>query len=342
LACVVAVSFVLVLISFIIPSLSAYVIIPLILLLMLLLGAGFIYSYFGKQLPFVDPDFQQTYATAHSVVSLLVGIAFLLGFVVSLIVILLKQQRIRFIVAALSLAKSCFWDNVYMIFLSFGLSAISLGALYANLRLLEISEVQKQGQHYIDKRIFSILILVEMLWTHGYLQAYADFLFESIAIHWYFNEKKYEEKYSRIGQNLCPSLGLSVKHQGSIVFGWILAYIPESFNVLMHQLEEKADGCYRYCCCCHKWLCEDLSKYCYVGTIMYGQSFCKASSTINDIRQTAKHTFPELYMIGNFYITLMKIFVILTGIIICYFLVVQHPKSFTADLNLLAPLVVIL
>lgn len=161
-----------------------------------------------------------------------------------------------------------------------------------------------------------------MLWTHGYLQALSDFIFESIAIHWYFNEKKYEGGYSRIGKNLCPSLGLSIRHMGSIVFGWVLAYIPESYNVLMHQLEEKADGCYRYCCFCHKWLCEDLSKYCYVGTIMYSQSFCKASGTIRDIRQTAKHTFPELYMIGNFYITLIKIFVILVGIVICYFLVI--------------------
>lgn len=66
-----------------------------------------------------------------------------------------------------------------------------------------------------------------MLWTHGYLQAYSDFLFESIAIHWYYNEKKYENKgYSRIGQNLCPSIGLSIRHVGSIVFGWILAYFP--------------------------------------------------------------------------------------------------------------------
>ena len=75
-----------------------------------------------------------------------------------------------------------------------------------------------------------------MLWTHGYLQAYSDFLFESIAIHWYFNEKKHGSGYSRIGENLCPSISLSFKHMGSIVFGWILAYIPESFNVLMHQL----------------------------------------------------------------------------------------------------------
>jgi hypothetical protein len=78
-----------------------------------------------------------------------------------------------------------------------------------------------------------------------------------------------------------------------------------------------------------------------VGTIIYSQPFCQASRTIRDIRQTAKHTFPELYMIGNFYITLMKIFIILVGVIVCYFLVVQHPRQYTDSLNLIAPLVVI-
>jgi hypothetical protein len=116
-----------------------------------------------------------------------VGIAFIMGFVISLVVILLKQQRIKFIVTALSLAKTCFWDNCYMIFISFALSAVSIGALYLNLKFLEISELGEKGQHYIDKRIFSVLIIVEMIWTHGYLQAYSDFLFESIAIHWYYN-----------------------------------------------------------------------------------------------------------------------------------------------------------
>ena len=40
---------------------------------------------------------------------------------------------------------------------------------------------------------------------------------------------------------------------------------------------------------------------------MYSDNFCQSSKKMKDIRQTAKHTFPELYMIGNFYITLMKI-----------------------------------
>ena len=88
------------------------------------------------------------------------GIAFIVGFVVSLIVIIFKQQRIKFIVAVLRLAKICFWENVYIILISFALSAISLGALYLNLRFLEISELQIEGQHYVDKHVFTILILV--------------------------------------------------------------------------------------------------------------------------------------------------------------------------------------
>lgn len=47
-------------------------------------------------------------------------------------------------------------------------------------------------------------------------------------------------------------------------------------------------------------------------------------------------------MIGNFYITLIKIFTILVGLIICYFLVAQHPDKYTSSLNLLAPLIVII
>lgn len=75
---------------------------------------------------------------------------------------------------------------------------------------------------------------------------------------------------------------------------------------------------------------------------MYSSSFCKASSQVKDIRLTAKHTFPELYMIGNFYITLMKIFIVLTSLIICYFLIAQEKAQlYSKILNLLAPLIVI-
>jgi hypothetical protein len=47
-------------------------------------------------------------------------------------------------------------------------------------------------------------------------------------------------------------------------------------------------------------------------------------------------------MIGNFYITLMKIFIVLTSLIICYFLIAQEKAHLYANiLNLMAPLIVI-
>lgn len=57
---------------------------------------------------------------------------------------------------------------------------------------------------------------------------------------------------------------------------------------------------------------------------MYGHSFCRASNSIKNIRQTAKHTFPELYMIGSFFVILMKIFIMLVTIIMAYFLIIGH------------------
>jgi hypothetical protein len=72
---------------------------------------------------------------------------------------------------------------------------------------------------------------------------------------------------------------------------------------------------------------------------MYGYPFCRASSSVRNMRVTAKHTFPELYMIGNFYITLMKIFIILLSLITTYFLIVYN-DSFTGSLNLIGPMLV--
>ena len=52
---------------------------------------------------------------------------------------------------------------------------------------------------------------------------------------------------------------------------------------------------------------------------------------------------PELYMMGNFYITLAKIFVVMVGLIFCYFFIEQeHPELMKNGLNFLGPLVVVL
>jgi hypothetical protein len=47
-----------------------------------------------------------------------------------------------------------------MIFISIVLSAVSLVAMYLNVWFLEIAQMQKDGQHLVDKNVFSILVLV--------------------------------------------------------------------------------------------------------------------------------------------------------------------------------------
>lgn len=128
---------------YLIPAIAAYLFIPIMLLLMLLLGSGFIYRFFGKRLPFVPLEIQHQYAELYSTISLFIGLAFLVGFVVSLIVVLTKQQRIKFIFAMLKLAKICFWDNSYIFFVSFVLSAISITVMHFNLQCISMSLRQK-------------------------------------------------------------------------------------------------------------------------------------------------------------------------------------------------------
>lgn len=74
---------------------------------------------------------------------------------------------------------------------------------------------------------------------------------------------------------------------------------------------------------------------------MYGHSFCRASSSIKNIRAVAKHTFPELYMIGSFFVTVMKIFIILFTMMTAYFLIILH-SHFGGSVNFIAPLFVFL
>jgi hypothetical protein len=72
---------------------------------------------------------------------------------------------------------------------------------------------------------------------------------------------------------------------------------------------------------------------------MYGHNFYRASRSIKNIRAVAKHTFPELYMIGSFFVTLMKIFVISITMITAYFLIVLN-SQFSGTINYIAPLTV--
>lgn len=60
-------------------------------------------------------------------------------------------------------------------------------------------------------------------------------------------------------------------------------------------------------------------------------------------RQRTKAKLPDLYMMGNFYITLAKIFSVMVGLIVCYFLIANSNAAiiFSKTINLLGPMVVV-
>lgn len=108
---------------------------------------------------------------------------------------------------------------------------------------------------------------------------------------------------------------------------------------MLLALSEKHEDCYNLCCVCHKYVCTSLSKYAYIGTIMYGHSYCRASRSIKNVRAIAKHTFPELYMLGSFFVTIMKIFIISINMMVAYFIIVIN-SHFSGSLNYFGPLIV--
>ena len=76
----------------------------------------------------------------------MVGIGFLAAFVICLVIIIVKAQRIKFVVVSLKLSRTWFWDNPYAVLVSLGMTAVSVLALYLNLRILELSELQDGQQ----------------------------------------------------------------------------------------------------------------------------------------------------------------------------------------------------
>ena len=88
----------------------------------------------------------------------------------------------------LKIAKAAFWPNAYLLFFSFLFSIASLVILTVNYLLLDVSQATRD--YLIDPKITGILIVIELLWTHGMMEAASDFFFESIAIHWYFKRRR--------------------------------------------------------------------------------------------------------------------------------------------------------
>jgi hypothetical protein len=61
------------------------------------------------------------------------------------------------------------------------------------------------------------------------------------------------------------------------------------------------------------------------------------------LRQRTKKQMPTIYMMGNFYVTLAKVFNVMCGLIVCYFLIANSnvAKIFDQPFNIVGPMVVV-
>lgn len=226
-----AVCVLLVITTFTIPSIATYIYIPLFLILMLFAGVSFLLRYFGQTLPLISVDIQKNFAESNSPVTLVVGIAFIVGFFAAAFTIFTKRSKFSNIVPVLRIARAAFWPNCYMFFFSFFFTILSIGALVANVSLLGICLTRKNN--LISPIITCSLIIIEALWTHGFLEALSDFFYQSIAIHWYYKVRRQAEREETCCDNLSLTFKLIFRHIGTIVFGHVLAYIPETVNTML-------------------------------------------------------------------------------------------------------------
>ena len=144
---------------YIIPALAAYLFIPIMLFFMLMIGAAFIYRFFGKHLPFIPSYIQSNYVASYNTASLVIGILLVIGFIASLVIVLTRQRRIKFIYSLLRLAKICFWNNIYLFGVSILLSAISIGLMFLNIFIITLSIQNVNGSSVKYNWPFLILVL---------------------------------------------------------------------------------------------------------------------------------------------------------------------------------------
>ena len=237
----------------------------------------------------------------------------------------------------LRIAKRFFWRNPYVLFYSFFFTLLSIVVLAANIILLDLSQATDETK--ISKWIPAAIVLLEMLWTHGFMEALSDFFFESVAIHWYFRERRIENNEETCCSSLCLTNSMMCRHIGTIVYGHILAYIPETLNTMLGRCEKNCGCCYSSLCFVHKCVFRQMTKYGYIETILQSLPFCAANKEMFGLRKRTKSMLPDLYMMGNFYITLAKIFVVMLSIVVCYILisqmegeVLEHPVNITGPL----------
>lgn len=111
---------------------------------------------------------------------------------------------------------------------------------------------------------------------------------------------------------------------------------------MISKIQGGFPGVYCVCCFWHSFTIRELSKYGYIQTIMQSLDFCHANTEMMGLRQRTKKRVPNLYMIGNFYITLARVCTVMIGLVICYFLIGNSELAHIQfNWNFLGPITVV-
>lgn len=229
-----AICIIFVITSLTIPAIITLIYIPLILILMLAGGTIFLLRYLGITLPFLNPSLQSNWAHQSSLITLIISIGFYIGFIASFLTLCIKRSKVKYIYPVLKIAKTAFWPNFYIFIFPFIFSLLTIVMIVANVALLSISLTRKT--HIIHKNTATILIVIEAAMTHGIIVAFSDFFYQSIGIHWYYKKRRYFLKEGQHCDTLFITLQIMARHIGTIVHGFILAYVPDSVNTIIGSI----------------------------------------------------------------------------------------------------------
>lgn len=161
--------------SFSVPLLITLLYVPALLLFMLCFGVAFILRFFNIPLPFVPVNIQLHFAKSYQPLTIIVGVGFIIGFLLASGVLGSKRGKFTYIEPLLRIARTAFWANPYILLFSFVFAIISISTLIANITLLSICLTRQD--YYVSPATSSAFIIIETLWTHGLLEALSDFFF---------------------------------------------------------------------------------------------------------------------------------------------------------------------
>ena len=90
-----------------------------------------------------------------------------------------------------------------------------------------------------------VILIIETLITHGFIESLSIFIVESVTTYWYFNETKYNGEYAKI-MNLCSTFKLIFYSISTIIYGFVFVLVPE-FMITFFKYISRKWGCFKGC-----------------------------------------------------------------------------------------------